>query len=315
MDHPLTAPEAAALIAQRLPRWVVRSVELLGEGDFCTAHLVNGEWVFRFARHREAAESLAREACLLPRIARGLPLPVPVPQVVALDHRPPFVAYPLLPGPALTRERYLQLPPVDRDRCAVQVADFLARLHATDLAITAGCGLAPTSYPARHQEVLSRARVRLFGELAAPVRAFVERVIDEDRISRARPGANIREVLLHGDLSPEHILYDEAAAAVTGIIDFGDMAIGDPAWDLVYLYEDYGLDFLGRVLRHYPGDRAPPLLARVYRLYVIDAVEWASRPTSAAAPDLDQAIARIADLAWREAAQREELLAAGGPGG
>lgn len=38
-------------------------------------------------------------------------------------------------------------------------------------------------------------------------------------------------VLIHGDLSPDHILFDREKGVVTGIIDFGDMHIGDPAYD------------------------------------------------------------------------------------
>ena len=39
-------------------------------------------------------------------------------------------------------------------------------------------------------------------------------------------------VLIHGDFSSEHVLLDLAEKKVTGIIDFGDAAIGDPAYDL-----------------------------------------------------------------------------------
>jgi aminoglycoside 2''-phosphotransferase len=35
--------------------------------------------------------------------------------------------------------------------------------------------------------------------------------------------------LLHGDLSPDHILDDATADRLTGIIDFGDACLGDPA--------------------------------------------------------------------------------------
>ena len=35
-------------------------------------------------------------------------------------------------------------------------------------------------------------------------------------------------VLLHCDLAPGHVLYDPSTGALTGIIDFGDVAIGEP---------------------------------------------------------------------------------------
>ncbi len=36
-----------------------------------------------------------------------------------------------------------------------------------------------------------------------------------------------------------------------GIIDFGDMHIGDPDWDFNYFYKHYGKDYVGRLLKYY----------------------------------------------------------------
>lgn len=50
----------------------------------------------------------------------------------------------------------------------------------------------------------------------------------------------------------EHILYDRADGAISGIIDWGDLALGDSDYDLLYLYQDYGADFVRRLLIHSP---------------------------------------------------------------
>ena len=55
-------------------------------------------------------------------------------------------------------------------------------------------------------------------------------------------------VLCHGDIAPEHILVDEAGGRVLGLIDFGDLLVGDPAIDLAgvcYLGGDAALARLG----------------------------------------------------------------------
>jgi aminoglycoside 2''-phosphotransferase len=57
------------------------------------------------------------------------------------------------------------------------------------------------------------------------VEAFWRAFLDDDRHFRFEP------VLLHGDLSPEHILVDLERTAITGVIDFGDAVVGDPAGD------------------------------------------------------------------------------------
>src|SRR2546423_4971988 len=99
----LAIGRVAELLAHRCPDLVVDRVEALGEGDFCEVYLVNDEMVVRIAKHAEAAESLAREACLLPRIADVVDSSVPLPEVVSPAPRPAFNAHPLVPGPALTR--------------------------------------------------------------------------------------------------------------------------------------------------------------------------------------------------------------------
>ncbi|MBS3168484.1 phosphotransferase, partial [Candidatus Woesearchaeota archaeon] len=51
--------------------------------------------------------------------------------------------------------------------------------------------------------------------------------------------------LVHADLSKDHIFYDYKIKKIIGVIDFGDIQINDPLWDLIYLgsfgkvFEDY----------------------------------------------------------------------------
>ncbi len=59
--------------------------------------------------------------------------------------------------------------------------------------------------------------------------------------------------LIHHDLNGEHILYDSARGTISGVIDWGDTAIGDPAIDFTGLLASYGEDFVERVLSHYQG--------------------------------------------------------------
>ncbi len=57
--------------------------------------------------------------------------------------------------------------------------------------------------------------------------------------------------LCHGDLSSDHILcVPPGTRGIEGVIDFGDVVIGDPTGDFVWGFE-YGADFLERVLDHY----------------------------------------------------------------
>jgi aminoglycoside phosphotransferase (APT) family kinase protein len=58
--------------------------------------------------------------------------------------------------------------------------------------------------------------------------------------------------LAHNDFGIEHILVDPAMRRITGIIDWGDAAIADPAYDFGKLYRDLGLAALYRILHDRP---------------------------------------------------------------
>ena len=299
----MTPEAAAALLARHAPALAGLSVEPLGEGDFCVAFAVGGAWAVRVAKHAGAAAALAREACLLPRLAPTLDVAIPRPETgFAGDGADPaFLAHRLLPGPGLTAEGYLALPEAARDRCAGQIARFLRQLQSADLALARACGVPTADYAARYAAVLARARTELGGLLPGPERRYVEATLRDYLGSGAAAG--FRPVLLHGDLAPGHLLYDGRTGDVTAIIDFGDVEVGDPARDLVYVYDDFGLDLLGRVVDALGGD-APggreALLARAYRLYELLAIEWIFHCRDAGD---DEGLAEILDLLPRLRAQ------------
>jgi aminoglycoside 2''-phosphotransferase len=290
------------VIAERCPQIAVETIVPLGEGDFCTAHLVNDEWVFRFAKHGDAAVSLRREACVLPKIADRVEVAVPSPEIVDLHSAPAFVAHRMLPGPELTKDRYLGLIEADRDRCAGQVGAFLAQLHSTDVELVRPCGLSTMAYAARGAEVLGHVREHALPHLTAEDRAFVE-----ERLGRHEPDA-VEPVVLHGDLSPEHVMYDEATRSVSAVIDFGDVTLGDPAWDLVYIYEDYGLDFLRRAIQAYAPSDARALLERTHRFHTLDLVQWVADCAARHDPELAHAVEELTSLRITEDRRLGDLL-------
>lgn len=256
------------LIRSECPDIKPDTIEPLGVGDFFGAFLVNGTWVFLVAKHDEARASIRREACLLPRLAAQVDLQIPEP----VYHGERFIAYRKLPGTALTQARFLKLDQDARDRCARQVATFLERIHGHDLDSARECGVLPFDFVTHYHHVLERARRSLPGALSTADWEWAEGAL-EDYLEGAAWWRDFTPVLLHRDVSPAHVLFDPGAERVTGILDFSDLAIGDPAWDLIFLYEDYGIDFLARVLPVYPHSHAD--LERMYRYYEMEGVEWA----------------------------------------
>jgi aminoglycoside 2''-phosphotransferase len=305
----LTLTEVTKTILRSCPGWILDSIYFLAEGDDYSVYVVNDEWVCRVAKHAEARASLRREYCLLPALADQITLRIPSPQIALLEENAalPFIAYPLLPGPALSQELYFGLDDAGRTRCAEQVAHFLTQMHSVDIRLAQACGVPPAGYVDQYSDLLSQAQEELFAILDEPECLFIERVIGS--YLESGDASNFRPMLLHGDLSPDHVLFDEQAEKVSTIIDFGDMMIGDSAWDFVYIYEDYGLDFLSRVLTAYSGPDRISLLGRVYQFYLLDAIDWAVS-CRLRADAFREAMTQLRMMRMQEEQRFEELLSA-----
>jgi aminoglycoside phosphotransferase (APT) family kinase protein len=56
---------------------------------------------------------------------------------------------------------------------------------------------------------------------------------------------------IHQDLSPDHVIVDPDTGRITGILDWTDAILGDPARDFVFLVTWQGWQFAERVMREF----------------------------------------------------------------
>ncbi len=300
-------------IALCYPELIVDSISYLGEGEFCAAYLINDNRIFRLAKNKNARTILKREYCLLPKLAERITLAIPSPQFIDLKDKTDlsFMVYALLPGEALSLEKYLSLKSASRSICARQIAHFLNELHAIEVSIAEDCGAVINDYGGIYASLLAEARRNLFPILAESECLFIERVIGD--YLKSEHSSKYRQTLLHGDLSPGHVIFGEKAQIITGIIDFGDVMIGDPAWDFLMIYEDYGLDFLARLLPEYCESDKTDLLRRVFQFSLLEAIERAVSAQAAGGNTFAQSLKRIRTLSVQEKYQLKELLSISSP--
>ncbi|MBN2447435.1 MAG: phosphotransferase [Phycisphaerae bacterium] len=203
----------------------------LGVGWDNTAYRVNDRFVFRFPRRQIAVDLLQVESRVLPVIAGRLPLAVPVPTFLgkpAGGYPWPFAGYEMIPGGTA------DVAALDHDQrlaTAQPLACFLAALHAFPADKVGELG-APGDLLGRLDP---KKRVPMARENLAALR---ERGVIEtdqpwlDMLDEVDPTRQPRgETLVHGDLYARHLLVD-ADARPTGVIDWGDLHIGDRAVDL-----------------------------------------------------------------------------------
>ncbi|MBO3750662.1 phosphotransferase [Streptosporangiaceae bacterium NEAU-GS5] len=201
------------------PELADAAVGELGQGLDNAAFLAGG-LVLRVAD----GDTVLREAGLLEVVAAHVSLSVPA--VRFADPDAGVLAYPLLPGrPLLGRHAPAGI--------ARPLGRFLRELHAIDTAAVDGVVPVEEAHPSEWLE-----------DLDGPpglVALLRETVPDPVR----------RRTLAHADLGAEHILEDDGA--ITGVIDWTDAAITDPALDFARLYRDFGPGFLSDVLDAYGG--------------------------------------------------------------
>ncbi len=268
---------AAASKAYRAehPEGEINDIRLLSEGWDSVVYLANETLVLRFPKSLGAARGIATEIRLLPYLRDRVPLPIPQPSVVGahpFERTSPFVGYACIGGAELTRERFRTLPSRTKDSIMQDLAAFLQALHAVDVGAARDCGVTGRDPRAEFNDVFARSTAlvipALEGRERATFVAWFEAILgDVTNFTETR-------TLIHGDMSPEHIFYDSGTQRICGIIDFGDAAIADPDYDLMYSPEDYGQPFVRALLRYYRHGDTEELFGKLEAFRLFDAARY-----------------------------------------
>ncbi len=135
------------------------------------------------------------------------------------------------------------------------IASLLTGLRAIPVAEARFWGVVDDDPRPGYAEDWELARLQLYPLVEPSVRDYIERLFDAYLADEAL--LDYEPALLHADLAPDHIRYSPEAGRITGVIDWGDASIGDPDYDLSYLYRAGGARFVEEVVRHGPRrDRA-----------------------------------------------------------
>lgn len=272
----VSVADARKDIEHSLPGFEIVSIENLSkeeEGLSNVPFLVNGIYIFRFARNDNADISLNKEACALPLIEENVDLAVPHLEhtgvQAASGHK--FVGYKKIEGEWL-RPEIVKSGPEARARFAGQIAKFFSQLHSIDVAKAEAVGIKPRDYSKHYLKEWEEARRYLYGLIefsypaeAEQIKAYIEALFP--KYLEDASNFDYRPAVLHGDLESVHILYDPAKKDVTGIIDWGAVQIGDPDYDLFRPYSHYGREFIEDLLRTYPHKDPKKLFARMDFFY------------------------------------------------
>lgn len=230
------------LVEELFPQLRPREVVTIEEGWDSLVLDVDDEWIVRVPRREPVRECLEYELRLLPELAPALPVAVPLFEHVADGVR--AVAY-----------RKLEGEPVDvvRTPVATDLGHFLVALHAFPVERARELGVPSHDkdwrdrYEAFARGLLGRVGT-LLGDDRPRAEAMLSYFLDDPANFEFAPR------LLHADLGPAHIL--ALGDELTGIIDWSDARIGDPALDLAWALNGTPPAFAEAVLDAYEPDDA-----------------------------------------------------------
>lgn len=244
-------PEVRAALAAVRTDLAACPMRLLGAGFESVALLLDAgreAYVLRFPRGEDGAEGIACETRLLPELAETLDVPIPRFAFTAPNPLGPgtFCCYPAVPGDSLDEDDWRARGLLDEPGPVRQIADLIEAIHAFPVERARALGVPETDERAEFAEDLRLVRAEVAPLLprdeARRLVAAYERYLGDDANFAGPPA------LTHADLSLDHLLV--TGNRVTGLIDFGDVRIGDPDYDLCYLWPETSPAFVGRLQEH-----------------------------------------------------------------
>jgi aminoglycoside phosphotransferase (APT) family kinase protein len=224
-------PLALQLIMEQFPELNCKNIRLLGSGWDNTAFIIDDEFIFRFPRREIALPLLEAEWRTLPLLASQLPLPIPNPQWKGkpTDNFPwPFIGYRMLTGFTAC---YANLSEDERAALALPLAQFLATLHAIPTVEISQCHFFGDNRSRVDGSLLTSKIAKTFEELTLLGLLEDKKVLEQVVQNLQHYRAPIDSILVHGDFYVRHLLVNEEHQ-LTGVIDWGDIHLGDPAIDL-----------------------------------------------------------------------------------
>jgi aminoglycoside phosphotransferase (APT) family kinase protein len=220
----LDPDQARALLSAQFPDLASLSIHPLGSGWDNVMYRLGRRHVMRLPRRAVAVPLLAHEQRWLPQIQGFLPIKIPAPTHIGV----PAEGYPW----PWSVSQWIDGETADLAQPdgaqGIPLAAFLRALHVP----------APRDAPRNvYRGVALSQRLAKFDECAARVTRQSSALQSQHLALWQRALAAPRdtaETWIHGDLHPRNVLIDGGQLA--GVIDWGDMAQGDPATDLASLW-------------------------------------------------------------------------------
>ena len=238
----------------------------IDSGKVNHAVILDDSLIFRFPREKECEEFLNLEIELLAILKSYISIPIPHYAYVAKDRS--FAGYDFIQGESLTKEMLNNLIISEQEKISDDLATFLSELHNIPTDKVSHLNIRKDMWNEKNllsleNQVHEYLQPRLSKEEISKIEKHLE-------ISKKLLVDKINPVLVHQDIYGRNILIKDGR--VSGIIDFNQPSIADPAQDFEGLIE-FGEKFVENIFEKYQDHKDKNFLLRV-RLYFERMALW-----------------------------------------
>lgn len=224
-------------------------IRIFDDGWDYVVFVIDGQKAVRFPRRPDYAEKLPVEVAFLDYFRSLSPISVPN-LIFRRDEKTglPFVTYDFIPGVQFQKSISNTFSKDELCQIARQIGGFLDKLHSFSIDRAKKLGVKQVESLKTWQNKFEKIKYSVFPHISKTEKDWATSLFNDFfEIVRKNP---IPLVVIHSDIMPEHIIVNPETHTLAGIIDFGDVEIGDPAYDFAFIAK-YGKNFLNWTYESY----------------------------------------------------------------
>jgi len=252
-------------LQNEFPKLQFTDTKLITKGWDHDVLVIDNAFIVRFAKEKLDKKSFEREINFLEKFSKISNIQIP--DYTLLSNDKTFGGYAMIPGEELTSTLYQKLSDEKRTDFIRDIALFVSKLHAIPLSKAKEYGF--ELYGSWIAEVNKKAtwfEEEFYPKMTAHLTADENTFIRDFVVSFCKSQHMIHPVLGHFDLGHDHILMNPDGS-ISGIIDFGDISIADPANEFEGLMF-YDKNLPNQIYELYTGPKDATFLSRCKDHYV-----------------------------------------------
>ncbi len=217
----------------------VNSSKIIQDGWTNLVVEINEQWIFRFVRD-ENNQQIAIEQDFLPKFAQVCPINIP--QIIMKKRD--YIAYHKILGERFSPEKFSRFSNSQKTKLIKNLGEFLTCLHNFQFDHQY---LSQTPYGGGDfwHDLWPLVKDNLSPQTRDKAEKYFTQAL------RQINTVFFEATLIHADLGTNNVLVNFEQNSLSGVIDFGDICLGDPAADFAGFDRNFGRQFTQELISYY----------------------------------------------------------------